>query len=536
VIVLIRLFALFELQLPIDHNSMAVLICHFMFQDNGKSSAGAVKNFQSLMSNRLGDFMFKDEDRPPLAVDLDGTLVRVDMFHEGLLRVLKGDPRKAIALAWRVFDGKAQFKRLVASETSFNPSLLPYNEGFLAYLRAEKAIGRRLGLFTAADHSIAVAVGAYLGIFDMVRGSDGVVNLSGDRKLAAIREEFGNCFSYAGDSKVDAPLFAAANTSVLVGSRISRLEKMAAPRLVVEVRFPTPALGIRIWAKALRIPHWAKNALVFLAPILGAYMLDHVIAVQAILLFVAMGLLASATYLVNDLLDLTADRAHPVKRDRPIAAGVVSAKKALAMALGLCLAAFAIALVLPWSAMACLFGYLSLTMAYSFALKHIAVIDVFVLAALFTLRVYAGSTLLLVPASPWLLTFSMFFFLGLATIKRYAELERAVTSSAAGILSRGYSAKDLPLVITTGISSGFCAIVILMMYLMDEQYPSGQYTRPGLLWCLIPIVLIWTLRVWHLAVHGRMNEDPLMFAMHDRFSLGIAVLSVLILFLAWLPV
>jgi 4-hydroxybenzoate polyprenyltransferase len=479
--------------------------------------------------------MTGDDSRPPLAVDLDGTLISVDTLHEGLLRVFKGDVRNTIRLASRVSDGKAAFKRLIAAEANFDPSLLPYNETFLAYLRAEKERGRRIGLFTAADQSIADAVGDYLGIFDTVRGSDGAINLSGDRKLAAIRDEFGDHFAYAGDAKVDAPLFAAANASVLVGARVSRLEGMVGPSSVIEMRFPTPKLGMRIWAKALRIPHWAKNALVFLAPAVGFGMLDGVIAVQAILLFVAMGLLASATYLLNDLLDLPADRAHPVKRNRPIAAGLVPAKKAIVMGLALGLAAFAIALTLPWATLLSLVGYLIITLVYSFALKRIAIIDVFVLAGLFTLRVYAGSTLLPTPASPWLLTFSMLFFLGLAMIKRYAELERVVSSGGAGVISRGYSAKDLPLVIAAGVSSGFGAIAILMMYLMAEQYPSGQYTRPGLLWGLIPVILIWTLRVWHRAVHGRMNEDPLMFAMHDRFSLGLAVFSVLILFFAWLP-
>jgi 4-hydroxybenzoate polyprenyltransferase len=143
--------------------------------------------------------------------------------------------------------------------------------------------------------------------------------------------------------------------------------------------------------------------------------------------------------------------------------------------------------------------------------------------------------LLPAPASPWLLTFSMFFFLGLAMTKRYAELERVVSSGGDGVVSRGYSAKDLPLVISAGVASGFGAIAIMMMYLMAEQYPSGQYERPGLLWGLIPVILIWTLRMWHRTVHGLMNEDPLMFAMHDRFSLSLGAISLTILFLAWLP-
>jgi len=480
--------------------------------------------------------VIREIPRPPLAVDLDGTITPVDTLHEGLLSVVKRiDVRNIIFFMGQMSEGRAAFKRRIAEKSDFDPSLLPYNESFLTYLRAEKEHGRRLGLFTAADQSIADSVGDHLGIFDVVRGSDGTVNLSGARKLAVIRQEFGDHFAYAGDSEVDAPLFAAANSSVLVGSRISRLEGIVGPSSVIEMRFPTPKLGLRVWAKALRWPHWAKNLLVFIAPALGFGMLDAMVALQAILLFFAMGLLASATYLLNDLMDLPADRTHPFKRNRPIAAGLVPAKAAISMGLGLGLAAFAIALNLPWATLLSLVGYLVITIAYSFALKRVAIIDVFVLAVLFSLRVYAGSTLLPSPATPWLLTFSMLFFLGLAMIKRYAELDRVVSSGGEGVISRGYSSKDLPLLVAAGVSSGFGAIAILMMYLMAEQYPSGQYARPGLLWGLIPVILIWTLRVWHRTVHGRMNEDPLMFAMHDRFSINLAVLSVLIMFFAWLP-
>jgi 4-hydroxybenzoate polyprenyltransferase len=477
-----------------------------------------------------------DLPRPPLAVDLDGTLVTVDTLHEGLLRVLKLDFRNILRVVGHISNGRAAFKRIVAAHADFDPSLLPFNEDLLAYLRAEKARGRQLGLFTAADQSIADAVGDHLGIFDAVRGSDGTINLSGDWKLAAIIEEFGDHFAYAGDARADAPVFASANGSVLVGARLSRLEDMVGPSSVIEMRFPNPTITMKTWAKAMRMPHWAKNSLVFLAPALSFYGIDTVIAVQAFVLFVAMGLLASATYLINDLLDLPADRAHPIKRNRPIAAGVLPAKTAITMALGLGITAFAFASFLPLAALMSVLAYLFMTMVYSIKLKHIAMIDVCVLGGLFTLRVYAGSTLMAAPTSPWLLTFSMFFFLGLAMIKRYAELERNVSSGAAGIVSRGYSARDLPLVIATGISSGFGAIVILMIYLIDEQYPSGQFAQPRVLWGLIPVFLIWTLRVWHRTVNGRMNEDPLIFAIRDRFSLCLAGISMLILFFAWLPV
>lgn len=473
-------------------------------------------------------------DNLPLAVDLDGTLVPIDTLHEGMFAALRSDRNGTFEAVKRITDGKAVVKRGIAERAGFDPALLPYNETLLNYLREQKERGRKIGLFTAADQSIADAVATYLGLFDVVRGSDGAVNLSGTRKLAVINEEFGERFAYAGDAPVDAPLFAAAAAVILVGP-IRRLERFVRPGTVIEACFPVERAGVQTWARALRVSHWAKNALVFVAPALGLGLLDPAVVISAVILFVSLGLLASATYLLNDLLDLSADREHPQKRFRPIAAGQIPALDAVAVGIALGVAAFALAAALPLYALLAVAGYLVVTLAYSLLLKREPIIDVFVLASLFTLRVYAGSTLLPEPASPWLLTFSMLFFLGLAMVKRYAELDRVVRSGGEAVVSRGYTSKDLPLVVSAGIASGFGAIGIMMMYLMAEQYPSGVYARPELLWGLMPLILLWTLRIWHLAVHGRMSEDPVVFAMRDKFSLSLGLFALMILLFSWWP-
>ena len=474
-------------------------------------------------------------EKPPLAVDLDGTLVRVDTLHEGVFSALRSDWRGTVAAFCRITQGKAAVKRGIAEPSELDASLLPYNEELLEYLRAEKSAGRRIGLFTAADQSIANSVAEHLGLFDFVLGSDGKVNLSGERKLQAIREQFGDRFAYAGDAPVDAPLFDGAESVVLAGSSVEGLERLVGRERPVEARFPIPRAGIRTWVRALRLSHWAKNFLVFLAPGLGLWLLDPGIAISALVLFVSMGLLASATYLLNDLLDLPADREHPKKRDRPIAAGDIAARDAVIVGVLFGIAAFALAATLPPLALVSVVAYLAITLGYSLFLKREPVIDVFVLASLFTLRVFAGSTLLPEPASPWLLTFSMMFFLGLAMVKRYAELDRVVRAGGKAVVSRGYTSKDLSLLVSAGIASGFAAIGVMMIYLMAEQYPSGVYTRPALLWGFIPIILLWILRLWHLTVHGRMSEDPVVFALRDRFSLALGLAAVAIFAFAWLP-
>ena len=258
--------------------------------------------------------------RPPLAVDLDGTLIMSDTLHEGIIGLLRQSPRRIVPLARALPSGKAAVKRGVATDIDFDPALLPYNLPLLEYLRQEHASGRRIGLFTAADQAIADAVAAHLGFFDVVRGSDGVTNLSGIAKVAAIEAEFGSVFAYAGDSTVDLPIFARAASSILVGPKVRLLVKLrASPN--VEAKFPLPGPNLLVWARAFRLKHWAKNALVFVAPLLTGEFRPELLS---LVLFVAMGVLASATYLLNDLADLAADRAHPTKCRRPFASGAIA--------------------------------------------------------------------------------------------------------------------------------------------------------------------------------------------------------------------
>lgn len=471
----------------------------------------------------------------PLAVDLDGTLIHSDTLHEGVINLMRGRRLPAWQrLGGSLGRGKAAFKREVSERVVFDASLLPYNEAVLDWLRAERAAGRRIGLFTAADQSIAEAVAAHLGLFDVARGSDGVTNLSGAAKAAAIRGCFGERFAYAGDSGADMPVFAAAGSVVLVGPRSRRLEGRLPAGKLVETVFPSGAAGLSVWARALRLQHWAKNSLVFVAPVLGSHLSPAVLG-QAGLLFVLLGLLASATYVVNDLLDLSADRQHPKKRFRPFASGAIPPRDGVFAALGLIVAAFGIAaLALAPAALLALAAYLGITLAYSLGLKRQPLVDVVVLAGLFTLRVLAGNLLVTTPVSPWLLTFSMLFFLGLAMIKRYAELGRVVDEGGAVVAARGYTSRDLPLLLAAGLASGFAAVVIFTIYLINDQYPRDVYGTPTLLWAMVPVLLVWTLRMWHLTLYGCMDEDPVVFALRDRFSLGLGGAVVLILMAAWL--
>lgn len=471
----------------------------------------------------------------PIAVDLDGSLLRIDTLHESLCSFVKCDLAGMANTLLRMREGKAAFKRSVAEVTKLDVETLPFDEGLLAWLQAEHEKGRRLGLFTAADQSVADAMANRLpGLFEVVRGSDGHTNLSGTIKADAIAAEYPEGFCYVGNAAVDVPIFARAEASILVGDT-AKLRAMLPVGSKVEAEFPVSAPGWRVWCKALRLSHWSKNMLVFVAPLLG-FPVDRAPATlfEAVLLFMLMGMVASAGYLANDLFDLSADRRHPVKRNRPLAAGCITAQQGAFVSAGLLAAAFLLSLLLlPPIATLLLGVYLVTTACYSFALKRIPIVDVITLACLFTVRILAGSVLLEERVSLWLLTFSMLFFVGLAMVKRYAELDRVVAAGGAGIDSRGYTAKDLALLLSAGLASGFSAIVILTIYLIQEQYPRDVYGMPGLLWMMVPIIMVWLLRVWHLALHGKMNEDPVAFALTDRFSLSLGVILAIVLVAAW---
>lgn len=463
----------------------------------------------------------------PLAVDLDGTLIRSDSLHEGLINVVKFQPLEMLSVLRALAAGKAAFKREVVRHAPLSAASLPYNTELLAYLRAQKAVGRTIGLFTAADQAVADDVAAHVGLFDVACGSDGVENLSGAAKAASITEHLGPEFAYAGDGDVDQPIFARAKSVVLVGP-VDRLKDRLPAHAVVEAAFPEADPGLRVWARALRLQHWSKNVLVFVAAFLAPP--PAPVIAQVLLLWLLMGVLASATYVINDLFDLASDRQHPRKRDRPFASGAIPVRHGVVVAALMIVGTLIASLALPSLCTLALLAYLVLTITYSFVLKHIPMVDVTVLAGLFTLRVLAGALPLPTAISPWLLTFSMLFFFGLAVIKRYAELDRLSRAADGKARARGYTEQDLPILLTSGVAAGFSAVVIFMVYMINEQYPRSVYAHPGALWMIMPVLLIWTLRLWHLAVHGRMSEDPVVFALKDRtsWSLGAAIALIMV--------
>jgi 4-hydroxybenzoate polyprenyltransferase len=451
----------------------------------------------------------------PLYVDLDGTLFPGDTLHESVLLLLRRNPLNLLRLVAWLLQGRLAFKRHVADAVRFDAALLPYRADFVAFLRSEWARGRPLVLATAADARIAAAVAEHLGVFRDHLGS-GDVNLKGARKREAIERHSGGAFAYAGNDAADLAVWQGAAQAVAVNAPAGVLLRLQAqhPSALVFAREP---LGLRTLLKAIRLQQWSKNVLMFV-PLLAGHVSDAGAWGAAMLAFVAFGLVAAATYLVNDLLDLPNDRRHASKRARPLASGRLGIAAGVALAAGLASAGFVLAVAVspPFALM--LVGYTVITLAYSLRLKSLALLDVLVLASLYTWRIMAGAVVAEVALSNWLLAFSMFLFLSLALVKRCAELEEMIDSERTHTPGRGYLLVDLATLRGMGMASGFLAVMVLALYI-DSQNGKTLYPAAGWLWGLAPLLLAWVMRIWlKVARRELRGEDPVAFALKDRYS------------------
>lgn len=458
----------------------------------------------------------------PLVIDLDGTLVRSDLLIETGLLFLHEEPHRfLVPLLW-LRRGKAALKHELAQATELDVSILPYDNRVIELIETERGRGRPVVLATASHVRLANQVAGHLALFDKIIASDVDHNLGGNNKRDVLVQIFGNQgFDYAGNSRDDLPSWKAARRAYVVNAS-STTERLARDIGNVAGVLSSRGATLRDWVMALRLHQWLKNLLIFI-PLLAAHRyMELPLVFDALLAFLCFGLCASSVYIVNDLLDLRDDRLHARKRFRPFASGRLPIQSGLVVALALLVSAFALAIwQLPLIFIAGLAAYYALTLAYSLALKRRMVIDVIILAGLYTLRIVMGAVPLGIPLSFWLLAFSMFIFVSLALVKRYAELVNLhALDGAEKARGRGYCPNDLQMVASLGTASGYVAVMILALYINDA--PTRQlYRYPEFIWLACPLLLTWISRVWMLAHRGEMNQDPVIFAVRDRISLSI---------------
>lgn len=469
-------------------------------------------------------------DPVPLAVDMDGTLLRTDLIWEYLLRFLREQPLGALALVRWWLRGRAHLKQQLAAHVQVDAATLPYSEEFLAWLREQKRAGRRLVLATASDARMAEPVARHVGLFDELLASDGRTNLRDRAKREALTRRFGERgYDYAGNSVVDLDVWAGARRAIVVNAN-SRLAARAARCAELGAVFERTGSRLGALVRLLRPHQWLKNLIVFV-PLVTAHQLGFWALLAAGGAFVALYLCAAGGYVLNDLLDLDADRRHPTKRLRPFAAGDLP----LALGPGLGAALVAAGLALGWvltpAFAGLLAGYVVVATAYSLWWKRVALLDVFVLAGLYTLRLAAGHVVTGIAWSAWLLVFAMFLFLSLALLKRFPELQQLRRQNQTHTEGRGYSVADTELVTTLGLMCGALAVLVMALYVNSEQVPR-LYRRPPLLLAGCPVLLFWISRLWLLAHRGRMHADPVLFVLKDPLSYATGALLLLIVWLA----
>ena len=302
----------------------------------------------------------------------------------------------------------------------------------------------------------------------------------------------------------------------------------------VESVVPKERIGPLTFLKMIRVHQWVKNLLIWV-PLLAAHRLTSIRGIAlATAAFLSFSFCASSVYVLNDLLDIESDRQHARKRNRPLAAGKIAVNQALVVGLLLFVAAAWLALRVSSLFTLTVGIYFAMTLAYSMRLKRQVIVDVMLLAALYTIRVVAGAVATTVVPSFWLLAFSMFLFLSLAVVKRYSEMLVTLSQDKQYAAGRGYSVEDLPVLLSLGVSTGIAAIVVLALYINDPT-TSRLYPTTIWLWPVPPLMLYWVSRVWMKAHRGEMHDDPVVFAMRDWQSLLTVVLGGLCFAVAAMP-
>lgn len=453
----------------------------------------------------------------PLAVDLDGTLFRGDIFVEAMLRFVTAKPLRVFTLISWLMRGRAYAKARLAEAAPCDPGILPYDEDFLKWLRAERGGGRTVVLATASNEREAQRIADYVGVFDNVFASNETVNLKSARKAEALQRAYPDGFVYAGNESADLKVWRAATAAIVVNAS-SGLAKRAAREFEVEHSVPAKGGALRGLIKAIRPQQWAKNVLVFVPMIVGQGWFDAATWVQGFIAFFAMSFAASSIYLINDASDIDADRRHHRKRTRPFASGALSPLVGLPISALLAVAGLTLGAVLgalPFIAVAI---YLVMNAFYTFWLKTKQIADVFALTGLYIIRVVLGGLATGFLASSWLLAFCGFFFFSLALCKRVTEVDTAAAGGGVGLSRRGYKVTDGPVLMAMGVAAGFMSCLVLALYIQYDITTARAYSWPLLLWLLPASVMYWFCRVWLLTARGQVHDDPLVWAVRDRVS------------------
>ncbi|KCZ97882.1 hypothetical protein HPO_12488 [Hyphomonas polymorpha PS728] len=473
-------------------------------------------------------------DPVPLVLDLDETLIRTDSLIEQMLAFVRRNPFSIFQLIGWVMAGRVTLKERLAAAVPVNPELLPVNEEVVALAQQEADKGRKVVLATAAHTETAKLFLEKFPFISEVLATEAGVNLKGKTKAEALMKRFPEGFDYAGDSRADLEVWKRARNAIVVGASRGTVSKARKSANVVQV-IPRPTV-LKAFIKCLRPHQWAKNVLVVVPAVLSGKIIEPSSILPLILAFFALSLTASATYVFNDIWDLQDDRQHWSKRLRPFASGTLSLPAGIFGALICFVAGLALALMAGLAVLQWVLIYVVVTLTYSLWLKRKVIHDAFTLASLFTLRLVVGMVAVAAEPSPWLFVFAMFFFTSLAFAKRHTEIARVIEKGGNWVSGRGYRASDLPLVLAAGIASSIAAVVIMVLYIIEDAHQQSFIKVGDWLWALPPLIFLISSRIWVVCQRGDLDDDPVVFVVKDRVCLAYAALAAVCFFLAWFGV
>lgn len=455
------------------------------------------------------------EDPPPLCVDLDGTLSKSDTLWDSIILLFSVSPILVVKLFFFVFSGKAAFKSAVARTINWENFSFVWDAEVVEFLHAESLKGRRIILATGAHAIIAAKVLERFSFFSDFLASSDNKNLTGKEKAAALVDRFGpKNFDYLGNDMVDVAVWRCSRKALLANCDRSVFRKLKSEGISFET-VSQKKDGKLSFLRALRPHQWVKNFLVF-TPLFAAHMFTEQMAwLYAIMMFSAYCLTASSFYLFNDIMDVHADRKHPVKHKRPFANGEISPTSGfLSFAILLFMGIFAAHMIPDQGALISLMCYIILNASYTLYIKSLVLLDVVVLGLLYTVRIISGGLAVGATPSSWLLAFSAFLFLSLGLVKRYSELTIKQEAGEEKVAGRGYFSSDSLFVFVFGLASGLMAVLVLALY-VNSSSAYILYSRPVLTWAVVPAVLFWISRIWLIAWRQHMNHDPVVFAVKD---------------------
>jgi len=470
----------------------------------------------------------KLNDNIPLCVDLDDSFLKTDTLLESILITLKLKPFFLFLLPFWLIKGRAYLKSKISEIAMPNFNTLPINKEVENYIIQQKELNRKIILTTATNENIAKNIVSQTNLFDDFYASSDRHNLRALNKANFLTKQFGEYnFDYIGNSYDDLKVWKYSKNAIIINPSNKLLNKARKINNNITV-INSEKATFYDFIKQIRVHQWLKNILIFF-PFLLAHQVNLQNFINSIFAFISFSFLASFVYITNDLFDLEADRQHPTKKNRPIASGRISISKAILSSFILLISGLIISLLLINKYfLAILLAYLIITTMYTFSLKRIAIIDIITLSILYTLRLIAGGISTDVEVSQWLLGFSLFFFLSLATMKRYTELLVIKDLNKVNTSGRGYNIKDIPLIRTIGLASGYLSVLIFSLYLNSQKVIS-LYNHPKILWLITFSLLYWISRMWLISHRGEMNEDPIVYTAKDKVSYIIGLIIIILL-------